>query len=91
MTIRVHYSRHYNSTGHNGIEDIRVYILEFINAHPDSAIAARTRDTTEKRWIYRLRSLTPMGLNLLDINLWTIQKSISISISRNDQVPRHFL
>ena len=62
-------SRHYNSTGHNGIEDMRVYILEFINAHPDSAIAARTRDTTEKRWIYRLRSLTPMGLNLFDINL----------------------
>ena len=62
-------SRHYNSTGHNGIDDVRIYILEFINAHPDSALAARTRDTTEKKWIYRLRSLTPLGLNLFDVNL----------------------
>ena len=62
-------SRHFNSAGHNGVEDVEIYILEFIHTHPNSENAARTRDSSEKKWIYRLRSLTPIGLNLFDVNL----------------------
>ena len=62
-------SRHFNSAGHNGVEDVEIYILEFIHTHPSSQNAARTRDSSEKKWIYRLRSLTPIGLNLFDVNL----------------------
>ena len=58
--------RHYNSDTHSGLQDLRVYVLEFIRAHPDSKAAAAIRDTAERRWIYRLRSLAPLGLNLLD-------------------------
>ena len=31
--------RHYNSRDHNGLDDVMVHILDFIQAHPDSKIA----------------------------------------------------
>ena len=58
--------RHYNSAGHVGIPDMRVFILEFIRAHPDSQSAKQLRDIWERRWIYRLRSMIPTGLNVTD-------------------------
>ena len=58
--------RHFNSHNHNGLNDISVYILDFIHAHPDSLTASEYRDIKEKMWIYRLRSQTPIGLNLFD-------------------------
>ena len=59
--------RHYNSHGHNGLRDIRVYILDFIPVHPESMTATQVRDSAERiKWIYRLRSQVPIGLNLFD-------------------------
>ena len=58
--------RHYNSQGHGGLRDVRVYILDFIPAHPESMAAANMRDSVEKKWIFRLRSQVPIGLNLFD-------------------------
>ena len=58
--------RHYNSGAHSGLDGMRVYILEFIHSHPDSKAAAAIRDKAERKWIYRMRSLAPLGLNLLD-------------------------
>ena len=58
--------RHYNSHDHNGLDDVLVHVLDFAHAHPDSQIASTVRDTVEKQWIYRLRSQTPIGLNLFD-------------------------
>ena len=58
--------RHYNSQGHDGTMNVIVHILEFIPSHPDSATAATLRDQAERKWIFRLRSLVPMGLNLFD-------------------------
>ena len=28
--------RHYNTSGHKGICDITIFVLDFINTHPDS-------------------------------------------------------
>ena len=58
--------RHYNSHDHNGLDDVLVHVLDFTHAHPDSQIASTMRDTVEKQWIYRLRSQTPIGLNLFN-------------------------
>ena len=58
--------RHYNSNTHQGVEDVEVFVLEFISAHPESANATHLRDTMERKWIYRLRSLVPTGLNLFE-------------------------
>ena len=58
--------RHYNSSGHSGIRDIEVYILDFINTHPDAAYSKKRREACEQKWIFRLRSSVPLGLNLAD-------------------------
>ena len=57
--------RHYNSPGHKGIKDITIFILEFITT-PHTATSKKRRDTVELKWIFRLRSLVPLGLNLAD-------------------------
>ena len=58
--------RHYNSQGHNGPRDVRVFILDFIPFHPESTAAAQIRDSAERKWIFHLRSQVPIGLNLFD-------------------------
>ena len=58
--------RHFNTPGHNGLNDLNIFVLDFIRAHPESPQAAKMRDDIEKKWIYRLRSQVPLGLNLFD-------------------------
>ena len=58
--------RHFNSTGHTGTRDVRIYVLEFISIPPDSPDAKSRREDVELKWIYRLRSAVPLGLNLMD-------------------------
>ena len=58
--------RHYNLQGHNGLQDVRVLILDFIPVHPESTAAAQIRDSAERKWIFCLRSQVPIGLNLFD-------------------------
>ena len=58
--------RHYNSQGHGWLRDVRVYVLDFMPAHPESMVAATMRNSVEKKWIFRLRSQVPIGLNLFD-------------------------
>ena len=58
--------RHFNTPGHNGLDDLKIYVLNFIRVHPVSTQAAKLRDEIEKKWIYRLRSQVPLGLNPFD-------------------------
>ena len=58
--------RHFNTPGHNGLDDLKIYVLDFIRVHPESKQAAQLRDEIEKKWIYMLRSQVPLGLNLFD-------------------------
>ena len=60
-------SKHFNSTGHNGLEDIEIHIVDLIFAAPESGAAARLRDRIEKNWILRLRTFAPHGINTMDI------------------------
>ena len=59
-------SRHFKQADHNGRSDVQVHILDFIYAFPDSKRAALMRNETEFRWIHRLRTQLPMGINTMD-------------------------
>ena len=59
-------SRHYTRSDHDGIENMIIHILDFIPAHPDSKSATELRNRCERKWIFRLRSIVPNGLNISD-------------------------
>ena len=62
-------ARHFNSCPsvnpllYDGVE---IIVISFIPSHPDSRDAKQHRDREEKRWMHRLQSITPLGLNLMD-------------------------
>ena len=58
--------QHFNSPGHRGLLDLEMHIVDFIHCAPESEIARRLRYGIEKNWIFRLRTLIPEGLNLID-------------------------
>ena len=57
---------HFNSTGHHGLIDVEISIVDFIHCSPESERARKLRHFIEKNWIFRLRTLIPDGLNLID-------------------------
>jgi hypothetical protein len=58
--------KHFSQRSHAGIDDVEIYILEFIKKPPTSEVGGHARDRVEKRWIHLLRSPAPLGLNLDD-------------------------
>ena len=58
--------RHFNQSDHNGINDVKINIVEFIHSHPESELSISLRNTIEKNWIHRLRTPAPHGLNSMD-------------------------
>ena len=62
-------ARHFNKCPKSQpakFDGIQISILSFIRAHPDSIDAQKQRDREERRWMHRLSTVTPQGLNLLD-------------------------
>ena len=59
-------SYHFNTNGHRGKRDMKVYIIDFIHAHPESRRAQILRNTIEFSWIQRLKTFAPNGMNVLD-------------------------
>ena len=58
--------RHYNSEDHTGLNNITLHVLQFGRRDPDSKESLTIRLDLEQLWIHRLRSTTPMGLNVFD-------------------------
>ena len=58
--------KHFNQPGHSGIQDLKLYILDFIHAAPNSDFGKALRDEIEFHWIQRLRSQLPHGINTMD-------------------------
>jgi hypothetical protein len=58
--------RHFSSPTHRGIQDIHIHVLEFIKAPSKSPPGLLLRDQSERKWIFRLQSLSPHGLNTVD-------------------------
>ena len=62
-------SRHFNkcpSSLPNGFEGLQISILSFIKNPSSSRAGQLERDREEKRWIHRLATSVPQGLNLMD-------------------------
>ena len=62
-------ARHFNKCPRHSpakFEGLSIAILSFIRAPPDTKAGQAERDKEEKRWIHRLSSVVPRGLNLLD-------------------------
>ena len=62
-------ARHFNKCPRNNpakFDGLGISILSFIRSPPDTRKGQSERDTEEKRWIHRLFSVVPRGLNLLD-------------------------
>ena len=58
--------RHYNDPDHHGLDDVNIYVLQFGRKNPDSDESLAIRLILELIWIHRLRSTTPLGLNVFD-------------------------
>jgi peptide-methionine (R)-S-oxide reductase len=58
--------RHFSSTGHDGQVKIKIHIVDFIHAPSNSKPGQQLRDDLEKKWIHRLQSLSPQGINQAD-------------------------
>ena len=62
-------ARHFNTCPQSQpakLEGLHISVLSFIPAPPDTKAGQTERDKEEKRWIHRLSSVVPRGLNLLD-------------------------
>ena len=46
-------------------DGVIINAISFIPSHPDSRDAKNQRDREEKRWMHRLQTITPQGLNLM--------------------------
>ena len=57
---------HFNKPGHKKDKDMKVYILEFIYEHPLSKRANKLRKSIEWKWVQRLRTLIPLGMNIME-------------------------
>ena len=58
---------HFNSPGHTGhFDQIRAFVLSFITKPPKSKEANDMRKKFESRWVYKLRTSLPYGLNSKD-------------------------
>ena len=53
---------HFNSPGHNGLDDVKIYILEFFQT-PATIAFRKRREDAERKLQYRLRSNFPLGMN----------------------------
>ena len=58
--------RHFSSHLHNGISNVTIHVLDFIQAPNQTPSAQRLRDHQERFWIHRLSTIAPLGLNSAD-------------------------
>ena len=56
--------RHFNQPGHNGLDDVKIHVVDFIHAHPSSDQSANLRRKIERNWQHRLHTNAPQGLNI---------------------------
>ena len=63
--------RHYNSPEHPGTAAVETHILCFIRSNPNNPASRSVRLKAELKWIHRLRSFVPTGLNLMDNTSYT--------------------
>ncbi len=66
---------HFNSTGHKGISDMSIYVLEYIKKPALSKQAQNIRLKRETNWVHVLRTMSPHGLNWENPKEFQIKKN----------------
>jgi hypothetical protein len=61
-------AHHFITSDHHGLDDVRIFILSFINIPSKHPHARGKRLQEEALWQHRLHTLAPHGLNTLDEN-----------------------
>ena len=56
--------KRYNDPDHKGLDDVNIFVLQFGRKNSDSDESLAIRLILELIWIHRLRSTTPLGLNV---------------------------
>ena len=51
--------RHFNLPDQKGLDDIQIYVVDFIHAHPNGRIYQKLRDYMEKNWQHRKQTTAP--------------------------------
>ena len=65
-TVARHLNRCTTTSTTNKSTTFQITILSFITSPPESAVSKLHRDKLEKRWMHRLKTIMPAGLNLMD-------------------------
>ena len=58
--------RHFSSDNHSKLDDVIITVLEFVKAPNGTPASQRLRDELERKWIHKLVSTAPFGLNSAD-------------------------
>ena len=69
-------SKHFNHPSHAGRRDCTIHFLDFIHCSTEgnkahTKLSANLRDEKEVLWIQRLKTLHPMGINIMDASFST--------------------
>lgn len=65
-------ARHFNSNTHRGVTDLATHIVEFVHPNPGKKETQSIRDTLELKWIHCLRTVFPLGMNVIDTRFSTV-------------------
>ena len=58
--------KHFNLPDHTGLDNVEIYVVDFIHAEPAGKKSKYLRDLIEFNWIQRMHSNAPTGLNVMD-------------------------
>ena len=65
-TVARHFNRCPSESSPSLVNGMIINVATFIPASPDTRESKLMRDREEKRWMHRLQTITPLGLNLMD-------------------------
>ena len=58
---------HFNSNHHSGLDDVEIFVVDFVHAAPHTTKSKHLRDLLEFNWIQRLHTNARSGLNVMDL------------------------
>jgi hypothetical protein len=61
---------HFNSAGHHQLDDVIIFVLDFVHHPPDLNTSTHVRLPKESTWIHRMCTHAPLGLNIMDNLSW---------------------
>jgi hypothetical protein len=58
--------RHFNLPGHSGLRDVKIQVLAWIKHPSETEKAKRQRKYLEHKWMFKMKTTLPFGLNTMD-------------------------